>query len=109
LTGAVTGLIVLLFTFPLYYEITPTKLLIRSGIFMRRQIPSREIKDVSPTRNPSGARAWSLDRLQVNYQRDGEESFVLISPAHKSRFLNELISRETGLEMRAERVIRPSE
>ena len=108
LSSALIGAVILLLTYPLYYELTPTNLTIRSGVFMRRQIPLSEIQDVSPTRNSLGAPAWSLDRLQVNYDRDGEEGFVLISPEQKSSFMRDLVSRETGLEMRDERVVRTS-
>jgi hypothetical protein len=108
LSAALAGAAVLLLTYPLYYEITPTVLIIRSGIPLR-QIPLSEIKDVSPTRNASGAPAWSLDRLQVNYHRNGEEGFVLISPQDNLRFRRDLVSCGTGLEMRDERVIRASE
>lgn len=103
------GFVILLLTYPLSYEFTPTDLIIRSGVLMRQQIPLSEIKNVSATRNPLGAPAWSLDRLEVNYHRDGEDGSVLISPEDKLSFMRDLVSCGTGLEIRGEGVVRASE
>lgn len=106
--GTSTGAVVLWLTYPLYYEITSSELKIRCGMLIRQQIPLSAIEEVSQTRNPLSAPAWSLDRLRVNYRRDGEEGFVLISPADKTGFMRELTDREVGLEMRSGRIVRAS-
>jgi hypothetical protein len=100
--------VVLFLTYPLYYEITASKLVIRCGLLVRTEIPLSLITEAHPTRNPQSAPAWSLDRLHINYRRDGEEGFVLISPEDKLRFIRELAGSETGLEVHGERMIRTS-
>lgn len=106
LIGAVMLVLVLLLTYPLYYEITPSALTIRCGILVRQQIPLNSIREVFPTKSPLSAPAWSLDRLRVNYERNGEGGYALISPKDKPSFMQELVSSGTGLEMRGGRVVR---
>jgi hypothetical protein len=68
------------------YEITPERLLVRCGPF-RWTVPLREIRAVTPTRNPLSSPALSLDRLRIDY---GRGSSVMISPRDKARFLADL-------------------
>jgi membrane protein YdbS with pleckstrin-like domain len=93
---------------PLYYEIADSTLKIRCGLFIRENIPLSAIAAVYPTHNPLGAPAMSLDRLRINYKRNGKERFELISPKDKEGFMQELVSREAGLEQRGDRLIRIS-
>ncbi len=79
---------------------------IRCGMLIRQQIPLTSIAEVSQSRNPLSAPAWSLDRLRVSYRRGREDGLVLISPEDKLGFLRELASSGVGLEMRGERVVR---
>ncbi|MBA3714003.1 MAG: PH domain-containing protein [Pyrinomonadaceae bacterium] len=104
--GAVTTTVVLLLTYPLYYEITPSELKVRCGILVRKQIPLSAIEEVRPTRNPLSAPAWSLDRLHVGYRKGGAESFVLISPEDKATFMRELAESDARLVVQGERVVR---
>jgi PH (Pleckstrin Homology) domain-containing protein len=106
LIGACTGAIILWLTYPLYYEIASGQLTIRCGRLNRQQIPLNSIEQVSPTKNPFGAPAWSLDRLEISYQRDGKNDVTLISPQDKLAFMRELVDQGSGLEMRGERVVR---
>ena len=62
--GTFAGALVLLLTYPLYYEITASKLIVRCGVVVRQEIPLSSIVEAQPTRNPLSAPAWSLDRLQ---------------------------------------------
>ena len=105
LVGATTGAVVLWLTYPLYYEITPAELKIRCGLLIRQRIPLSAIEEVSPTRNPASAPAWSLDRLRVNYRKGGETGAALISPADKEGFLRELAA-SGGLELRGDGIVR---
>lgn len=89
--GAVTGLVILLLTYPLRYEILPSELKVRCGL-MRWRVPLASIQEVRPTKNPSSAPAWSLDRVQIDYLKDGETRSLLISPQDKSAFMRELES-----------------
>jgi Bacterial PH domain len=89
--GANTGLVILLLTYPLRYEILPPELRVRCGL-MRWRIPVSTIQDVRPTRNSSSAPAWSLDRVQIDYLKDGKTRSLLISPKDKSAFMREITS-----------------
>lgn len=80
---------VLSLLFPLYYEITPTALLVRCG-WTRREIPLDSIQQVFPTRNPLSSPALSLDRLQVDYRQGNLPRYILISPQDKVGFLHNL-------------------
>lgn len=106
LLAVVIVVLVLLLTYPLYYEITKSSLTIRCGILVRQQIPLDSIREVFPTRNLLSAPAWSLDRLRVNYEINGEVGSALISPKDKPGFMQELVSSGTGLEFQGERVVR---
>jgi len=108
LVGVVTGAVVLWLTFPLYYEITPTALKVRCGMLIRQEIPLSAIDEVSPTRSPLSAPAWSLDRLRISYRRGSGEGFTLISPEGEEEFMRELVESGVGLEMRGGRVVRIS-
>ena len=103
-----TGVLILLLTYPLYYEITASKLIVRCGVVVRKEIPLSLIVEARSTRNPLSAPAWSLDRLQIDYRRDGGVSSMIISPEDKLRFLRELAGSGAGLEVRGERVVRIS-
>ena len=104
--GVFSAGVVLVLTYPLYYEVTPSELKIRCGILVRQRVPLGAITEVYPTRNSLSAPAWSLDRLRVSYRLDDGERFALISPSDKRGFMRELVSRGAGLEMRGERVVR---
>lgn len=91
--------------FPLFYEVTSSTLLIRSG-WLRRRIPLNSIVRVFPTRNPRSAPALSLDRLQVEYLQGGLTRSVLISPQDKSSFLLDLAMQDGDLYVQGEQLIR---
>ena len=103
-----TGVLVLLLTYPLYYEITASKLIVRCGVVVRKEIPLSSIVEARPTRNPLSAPAWSLDRLQIDYKKAGGVSSLLISPADKLGFLRELAGRADGVEVSGVRGVRVS-
>jgi hypothetical protein len=102
LVGALTGLTVLLLTYPLYYKIAGDELVIRCGLLVNQHIPLSAIVLVQPTRNPLSAPAWSLDRLRVAYLIKGREKFTLISPAERSAFLHDLKAAAPGLTWNGE-------
>jgi hypothetical protein len=95
--GANTGLVILLLTYPLRYEILPSQLKVRCGL-RRWHIPLASIQEVRPTRNPKSAPAWSLDRVQIDYVIDGERRSLLISPKDKSAFMREIANARAHLE-----------
>ena len=99
-------LVVFGLAYPVSYELTETQLFIRSGKWIRLTIPVDKIRSVSPTRNPMSAPAWSLDRLRIDYDKQGRSTVALISPANKKRFLDELVSIDEGLELIGDEVRR---
>jgi len=103
--GGLFTLSLALLSFPLYYEVTPTALCIRSGLLLQ-EIPFSSIQAIVPTRNPLVAPAWSLDRLQVNYYADKKPFCALIAPQDKAGFLRELAGCVPELEIKAGSVLR---
>lgn len=76
-----------------YYVLNETELLVRSGPLQWR-VPLADIRAITPTRNPLSSPALSLDRLRIDYQRWRS---IMISPADKERFLEELENRRNRL------------
>ena len=105
---ALYGAVIWTLAYPVYYEITVSHLLIRSG-WLKFQILLSTIDMVRPTRNPLSAPAWSLDRLRIDYKKHHKSRIALISPEDKSRFLRELTERVEDLELKDGRVIRKAE
>jgi len=70
-----------------YYEIDGDTLFVHSS-FITWRVPIREIRSVTPTRNPSSSPALSLDRLRIEYGH----KVILISPADRERFMAALRS-----------------
>ena len=99
--------VVLIFAYPVSYEIRPPDLLIRAGL-TRSRITLSSIEAVSPTRNPASAPALSLDRLRIDYLKNGKSTFSLISPEEKTGFLTNLAQTTDGLELRGDQIVRPS-
>lgn len=89
--------ILLLLAYPVTYEITASTLEIRSGLLLHYRIPLSSIVRVSPTRNPLSSPAWSLDRLRIDYLKNGRKRAIMISPVDKENFLRELIKMAPAL------------
>jgi hypothetical protein len=104
-TGLIIGAAVVFTTYPLNYEITSGELVARSG-FMRWRVPLGSIQEVSASRNPTSAPAWSLDRLRVEYVKGGASRSLYISPRDKRDFMRDLADAAPGLELRGDRVVR---
>src|SRR5262245_18357580 len=86
------------------YDVGDGELRARSGPF-RFRVPLDAIVGVRPTRNPISSPAFSLDRLQVDYQRNGRKRFFRTSPKDKERFLEELASLVPGLRKDGDRLV----
>lgn len=74
------------------YTVTDERLEIACGPF-RWRIPLAQITSITPTSNPLSSPALSLDRLRVAY---GAGKSVLISPADKRRFIDDLEGRRAA-------------
>ena len=96
---------ILLLTYPMYYEITPEILLVRSGL-IRIQVPLNSIQQVFPERYWRSSPAWSLDRLRIEYRNRWGATFIHISPEDKFRFMHDLAAYADGLEVKDGRVVR---
>jgi hypothetical protein len=70
------------------YRIGPSDLHVRCGPFAWR-VPLRDIRSVTPTRNPLSSPALSLDRLRIDYGRRS----IMLSPRDKEAFVRELRKR----------------
>ena len=103
--GVITAAVVLLTTCPLNYEITAGELVARSGV-MRWRVALGSIQEVTASRNPASAPAWSLDRLRVEYLKGAETRTLYVSPEDKAAFLYDLVDSTPGLELRGERAVR---
>lgn len=103
--SVVVAATVVILTFPLNYEITATQLVARSGV-MRWRVALDSIEEVRPSRNPASAPTWSLDRLRVEYLKNGSPRSLYISPEDKQAFMRDLADGVPGLEMRGDCVVR---
>jgi membrane protein YdbS with pleckstrin-like domain len=93
--------------YPLYYQVTPMDLVIRSGV-IRWRIPLAMIQEIRPTRNPLSAPALSLDRLRVTYKKDRGQAYIFISPRKKQALLEEIVKGSPGLVQHGDTVSRSS-
>lgn len=91
--------------FPLKYGLSDTQLIVRFGV-CRKRIALADVSEVHRTFNPLSSPALSLDRLWVQYGK-GLFGAVMISPADRDRFLDEL-ARKAGLKREGDRLFRSS-
>lgn len=111
ITDLVVGIAVAVFVAGLYfglvipvrYGLDDTHLIVRSGVY-RQRIPMADISSVCPTRNPLSSPALSLDRLRIQFGR-GFFKGVMISPADRDLFLNDLAHR-AGLKRNGDHLSR---
>ncbi len=76
------------------YELSNTALTVRSGPFTW-VIALDDIEEIYPSRNPLSSPALSLDRIAI--QSKGGRLPLLISPADREEFLQDLARRSPGL------------
>jgi len=89
--------------FPMKYGLDDTYLLLRFGL-CRKRIRLTDVTEVYPTHNPLSSPALSLDRLHIQFG-EGLLKAVMISPADRDRFLDDLAGK-TGLTRQGERLVR---
>ena len=87
------------------YTLTDDNLVIRCGP-MRYHVPLARIDSVRPTRNPLSSPAPSLDRLLIKWTEGRKR--IIISPARKPDFLQELDRRCAQLKMEGDSLVRAS-
>ena len=92
--GIVYALVILIMWWPVVntrYIVTQDHVIIHS-MFLKWIILRSEIQSITPTNNPLSSPALSLDRLKIDYQKQGKNKSVLISPKNKQKFIEALQS-----------------
>lgn len=73
-----------------YYVIDNDVLKVQS-IFLKWEIPLRNIYKVERTYNPLSAPALSLDRLRIEYTTNGISESIMVSPKEQEQFIKEIL------------------
>jgi hypothetical protein len=79
------------------YTINGSWLHVRSGFLVNKTIDIATIRSVVETNSPLSAPAFSLDRLEINYNLYDS---VVISPKNKADFVAELIAINPQIEIK---------
>lgn len=90
--GIVYALVIAIMWWPVLntrYIVTQDRLIIRS-MFLKWSILRSDIQQITPTNNPLSSPALSLDRLKIDYHKDGKSKSVLVSPKDKQKFIEVL-------------------
>ncbi|RKG32330.1 hypothetical protein D7V21_11705 [Acinetobacter guerrae] len=90
--GIVYALVIVMMWWPVVntrYVVTQDYLIIHS-MFLKWTILRNQIQNITPSNNPLSSPALSLDRLKIDYQKDGKNKSVLISPKDKQKFIKVL-------------------
>ena len=101
---AASAALVISVSLPLYYDISEDRLTVRMGL-VRWHIPLESIRWAAPSNAPWKAPAMSMDRLRIQYRQGGVESSILISPADKERFLDDLVSCSKHLRREGDQAV----
>jgi hypothetical protein len=75
------------------YTLSESQLCVRST-GLSWCVPLRDIRAVTPTRDPLASPALSLDRLRIDY---GPLKSIMVSPANRELFLKELERRRASV------------
>ena len=80
-------LLIILPLFFMKYVFYSTHLLVSCGVYGKERIEYSAIRNFKETKNPISSAALSLDRLQIDYIKNGYHQTILISPVHKKEFM----------------------
>ena len=83
-----------------YYQIDGRTLKIRCGLFSTLKIDIDTIRRMSETNNRISSPAFSLDRLEIKYQKDRKIDTVMISPKDKDGFIKMITQLNPTIELR---------
>ena len=83
-----------------YYQIDVRILKIRCGVFSNLKIDIDTIRRMSETNNPINSPAFSLDRLEIKYQKEQKIDTVMISPKDKDGFIKMITQLNPTIELR---------
>jgi hypothetical protein len=79
------------------YTIESGELKIRCGFLYHKTIDIKSIKKITETNDLLSSPATSLDRLEIIY---GKFDSVIISPKHKSEFINDIKKLNPNVEIK---------
>ena len=55
-------------------------------LFLKWDIPLTDIESIAVSNNSQASPALSLDRLKIDYVKDGKSKFILLAPRNKAKF-----------------------
>ena len=76
--------------------------LIIHSLFLKWHIPLANIQNISKTNNSISSPALSLDRLKIEYMKDGKIKQVLVSPRDQQAFRQAVEVSRTQIEINRE-------
>lgn len=72
-----------------YYAVGNEVLKIHST-FLKWEIPLSSIQKIKETSDSLSAPALSLDRIKIEYKKDGINKSIMVSPVNKSEFIKQI-------------------
>lgn len=88
-----TGILMVAICGPMFfirYTFYTDHLKIDASILGKTRISYKDITGVKATHNPLSSAAMSLDRVQIDYMKNGRHEMALISPVRKKEFMQKL-------------------
>ena len=101
---ALSAALVVSVSLPLDYDISEGRLTVRMGL-VRWHIPLESIRGAAPSNAPWKAPAMSMDRMRIEYRQDGMDRSILISPADKGLFLDDLVRSSRHLRREGDQAV----
>lgn len=83
-------------TLPVRYELWEQKLVVRTGV-IRSEIWFNSIEKIEPCSSIMAGPSLSFDRLRIEYDNNGYDAYVLVSPDDEESFLTQLEARRGAL------------
>ncbi|MDC5188212.1 PH domain-containing protein [Acinetobacter baumannii] len=75
---------------PTTYYVVDSEILRIHSIFLKWEIPLNAIQKIEQTSDSLSAPALSLDRIKIEYKKDGMYKSVMVSPQHKVDFIKQI-------------------
>lgn len=88
-----TAIFVIALIVPMFfirYTLYSDHILVDCVTFGKERIPYRDITAIKATFNPLSSAAMSLKRVQIDYRKNGGHEMTLISPVHRSEFIEKV-------------------
>ncbi|MDM1273886.1 MULTISPECIES: PH domain-containing protein [Acinetobacter] len=78
---------------PTTYYVVDGEILKIHSIFLKWEIPLSSIEKIKETSDSLSAPALSLDRIKIEYKKDGIHKSIMVSPRNKTEFIKQVSSR----------------